>query len=129
MSIFSWIFGIQSNTENTEENISQEMKNLVEFETRLQTLLNTDNYIARRDYKFLCEDYIDLYNKFCTLKKSKTLGYYCSQNHIDIQRIEDFISIFADLSKNESAEIVTLHNKDFLDGEFCENGPLVTARY
>ena len=115
MSIFSWIFGSASKEDNSEEYKSSELARLIDFEKELGSLLNTDAYIARSDYKHLCDDYSEIYNQFSTLKKSKTLDYYCSQNHIEIQRIEDFLSTYSDLSKNESAEIVTLHNKNFLE--------------
>ena len=91
------------------------MTSLLDFEKKLNELLKSDSYIARRDYKPLCECYTDIYSQFCTLKQSKTLDYYCSQNHIDVQRIESFLSTFCDLSRNESAEIISLHNKRFLE--------------
>ena len=115
MSIFSWIFRSQSKEDDSEVFNSSELSHLMNFEDKLRKLLSTDTYIARRDYKSLCEDYVDIYHQFCTLKQSKTLDYYCSQNHIDIQRIEDFLSKFDDLSKNESAEIITIHNKEYLE--------------
>ena len=115
MSIFSWIFRSQSKEDDSEIFNSSELSHLMNFEDKLRKLLSTDTYIARRDYKSLCEDYVDIYHQFCTLKQSKTLDYYCSQNHIDIQRIEDFLSKFYDLSKNESAEIITIHNKEYLE--------------
>ena len=115
MSIYSWIFGSQSKENGSDSFDSSELTFLLDFDRKLNDLLNTDNYITRRDYKPLCEDYVDIYSKFCTLKQSKTLEYYCSQTHIDIQRVEDFLSTFADLNKNESAEIITLHNKEFLE--------------
>lgn len=115
MSIFSWIFRSQSKEDDSEVFNSSELSHLMNFEDKLRKLLSTDAYIARRDYKPLCEDYVDIYHQFCTLKQSKTLDYYCSQNHIDIQRIEDFLSKFDDLSKKESAEIITIHNKEYLE--------------
>ena len=127
MSIFSWIFSSASKDEDSEEYKSSELSRLLDFEKELGSLLNTDAYIARRDYKNLCDSYSEIYNQFSTLKKSKTLDYYCSQNHIDIQRIEDFLATYSDLCKNESAEIVTLHNKYFLekhlisDKEYLDN--------
>ena len=111
MSIFSWIFGSQSKEKGPEEFGSSELTSLLDFEKKLNELLKSDSYIARRDYKPLCECYTDIYSQFCTLKQSKTLDYYCSQNHIDVQRIESFLSTFCDLSRNESVEIISLHNK------------------
>ena len=115
MSIFSWIFGTQTKESNSKNSISSEQSQLLEFENRLFDLLNSDSYIARRDYKPLCDGFIDLFNQYCTLKQSKTLDYFCSQNNIEVQRIEEFITNFKDLSKNEGAEIIAIHNRDYLE--------------
>lgn len=115
MSIFSWLFGSQSKDNHSKDNGSLELSHLLFFENKLDDLLNSDTYIARRDYKSLCEDYLDIYNQFFTLKQSKTLEYYCTQNQIDIHRIEDFLSTFSDLSKKESAEIIALHNNKYIE--------------
>jgi DNA helicase-4 len=115
MSIFSRIFGIQSKSSNSDASSSPEIARLGEFEKKLDELLDKDIYIAHSDYKPLCIEYIDVFEQFLTLKKSKTLDYYCSQNHIDVQRIETFLEKFSDLNKKESTEIITLHNKAFLE--------------
>lgn len=115
MSIFSWIFGTQTKESNSKNSISSEQSQLLEYENRLFDLLNSDSYIARRDYKPLCDGFIDLFNQYCTLKQSKTLDYFCSQNNIEVQRIEEFITNFKDLSKNEGAEIIAIHNRDYLE--------------
>lgn len=115
MSIFSWLFGSQTKDNNSEGFDTLELSLLIEFENKLSDLLNSDIYLARRDYKPLCDKYSYLFNQFNTLKQSKTLDYYCSQNHIDNQRVEAFLSAYSDLSKNEGAEIITLHNKEYLE--------------
>ncbi len=115
MSIFSRIFGLQHHADETESTSSPEALRLREFEEKLHDLLIKDSYIARSDYKFLCIEYNDLYQQFITLKKSNTLEYFCSQNHLDIHHIYDFLDKYADLNKSESTEIITLHNKDFLE--------------
>ena len=115
MSIFSWIFGNQSNNNSIKNNKSVEVIRLSDFERKLNDLLHTDSYIAHRDYKSLYNDYADIYNQFLTLKQSKTLDYYCSQNHLSLQRVEHFLSTYFDIKNNENAEIITLHNKEFLE--------------
>ena len=115
MSIFSRIFGIQAKSDNTAKSDSPEIMRIGEFEKKLHELLDRDAYLARSDYKPLCTEYKDLFEQFSTLKKSRTLEYYCSQNHVDVQKIESFLETFADLNKNESTEIITLHNKVFLE--------------
>lgn len=118
MSIFSRIFGLQSKSVDKTESGSPEIIRLKEFEKELCKLLVKDVYLARSDYKPLCTDYKDLYEQFSTLKKSKTLEYFCSQNHVDVQQIESFIETFKDLSKQKSTEIITLHNRSFLEEDY-----------
>lgn len=118
MSIFSRIFGLQSKSVDKTESGSPEIIRLKEFEKELCKLLGKDVYLARSDYKPLCTDYKDLYEQFSTLKKSKTLEYFCSQNHVDVQQIESFIETFKDLSKQKSTEIITLHNRSFLEEDY-----------
>ena len=115
MSIFSRIFGIQPKTDDSFKLGSPEIISVGEFDKKLHELINKDVYLARSDYKPLCTEYHDLYEQFSTLKRSKTLEYYCSQNHVDVQQLESFIETFADLNKKESTEIITLHNKSFLE--------------
>lgn len=114
MSIFSWLFGIHDNGETLGDEHIPEYKKLVDFEKSLNNLLDKDEYISRSDYKSLCEQYHEIYNHFDTLKKSKTLDYYCSSNHIDNGRIELFLSNYQDLMKDEGSGIVSSHNNLFL---------------
>ncbi len=120
MSIFSRIFGIQPKTEKPVRPNSPEIERVGEFRKKLQALLATDSYLARSDYKPFCSEFKDVYEQFSMLKKSKTLEYYCSQNHADIQQIESFVDTYTDLNKNEGAEIITLHNKRFLEKHLIE---------
>ena len=113
MSIFSWLFGTQNKSSHRDESIP-ELVRLSVFEKRLETLLSSDIFIARRDYKPLCKEYDEIYNHFFTLKKSNTLDYYCSNNHTDKKRIEQFISVFEDLRKDEDSKIISLHNMSFI---------------
>ena len=115
MSIFSRIFGLQPQSGGKVESGSPEIIRIGEFEKELHELLDRDAYLARSDYKPLCAKYEDLFVQFSTLKKSKTLDYYCSQNHADVQQLASFLETFADLNKKESTEIITLHNKAFLE--------------
>ena len=114
MSIFSWLFGIQDKEDNLENVNASGYNQLVAFEKALDNLLNKDAYLAHSDYKHLCEEYHELYNQFETLKNSKTLEYYCSENHIAIGRVELFLSNYQDLMKDEGAEIIAKHNHAFL---------------
>ena len=115
MSIFSRLFGKQDKTDILENVNNPELVKLVEFEKAVKELLDKDIYIARSDYKPLCSQFYEQYNQLITLKKSKTLEYFCSTNNIDLGRVEVFLSTFEDLMKDESVEIITTHNRAFLE--------------
>ena len=113
MSIFSWIFG---NKYKTDEGLepSAELSSLLAFERDLNNLLKADSFIARRDYIHLLQSYKDLYDQFHTLRKSKALGYFCDTNGIDLQRVENFLNTYEDLSAKDGSQIIMAHNDNFV---------------
>ena len=113
MSIFSWLFKKSDISSHSEAGKSSELILLDDFERRMKELLDSDVYIARSDYKNLCYDYLDLYSQFCTLKNSKTLHYYCKKNNVEVNRIEEFLKTYADLTK-EKAEVIEKHNNEYV---------------
>ncbi len=113
MSIFSWIFGNKSKTDE-ELNTSAEHFALLAFENDMDDLLNADKYIARRDYVSILKNYNELYEQLHTLRKSKTLAYFCDTNAINIQRVEDFLNTFEDLRSKEGAKVIKAHNDIFV---------------
>lgn len=127
MSIFSWLFGTQNKQNHSEESITPELIRLADFENKLKEILDSDQYIARRDYRPLCNDFLDIYTQFCTLRNSKTLDYYCEKNNTDIHRIEQFIINYEDLIQNNKAKKINQHNEAFikrhlhLEKEYLDN--------
>ena len=59
---------------------SADLLKLSEFKHFMHELLDMDKFIARSDYVAIFEKFKDLYQKFDTLKKSDTLGYFCKNN-------------------------------------------------
>lgn len=114
MSIFSWIFGNKSKSDK-ELNISPEQSSLIAFETELDELLNADKYIARRDYQHLLQSYRELYDQFQTLKKSKTLAYFCDNNGIELERVEAFMKSYDDLIAEDGSKVITAHNDNYVN--------------
>jgi len=114
MSIFSWIFG---NKNNADKPVTAESNNspLSQFYSRLKGLLNTDKFLARTNYRSICDDFSELYRQLQTLKNSGTLGYYCEQNNIDIKKAEEFISIFEDLNDNDGSKRIAKHNDEYIE--------------
>lgn len=114
MSIFSWIFGNKDKTGSSVVNKTVKSP-LSLFHSRLNALLNSDKFLARTDYKPICEEFADMYNQYLTLKKSGTLGYYCEQNNIDCKQAEKFISTYVDLLDKDGAKCIAKHNDEYVD--------------
>ena len=114
MSIFSWIFGKKAKANSSEQTKSTELILLDSFEKQLKELLMSDKYLARRDYWSFCLSYQDLHNQFYTLQKSKTLGYFCDNNGIELQRVEKFMSNYEDLLSKKGSKVVAEHNDAFV---------------
>lgn len=136
MSIFSWIFGKKAKADSSEQSKSTELILLDSFEIQLKELLLSDRYLARRNYWPICLSYQDLHNQFYTLQKSKTLGYFCTNNGIELQRIEKFLTNYVDLISKKGSKLVSEHNdafvskhlqqeKDYLDGILKKVDPAI----
>ena len=92
-----------------------EYASILQFVQRLDSLLMTDKYLARSDYRQLINDYAGTCTFFENLKTAKTLGYYCSANGIQEAFIETFLHNYSDLAnlKDGSASIQQ-HNQNYL---------------
>ena len=113
MSIFSWIFGNKNKTDE-ELNNSAELSILLAFESDLKKLLDADRFIARRDYNPILQTYKDSYEKYHTLRVSKTLAYFCETNSIEFQRVEEFIESYKDLLSKDTPKVIKAHNDDYI---------------
>ncbi len=87
-----------------------ELECLCKFEIALNDLLKQDIYIARSDYKDLCEENAKIFSYFKVLKDSKTLNYYCKEHGIEEERIIHFLSNYEDLLNDDGARLVINHN-------------------
>ena len=114
MSLLDKLFGFKHIRNNSGIESIPELIKLAKFENNLKSLLDKDSFLARRDYQFLLEENFDIYNHFCTLKNSKTLDYYCSHNHVETKRIDDFIATYGDLLNKNSSTTIKEHNDKFV---------------
>lgn len=93
-----------------------EVARLQEFTRRLNTLLMSDKYLARSDYKRLVEDYLDLNAFFQNQKVAKTLNYYCSTNGVPETEVETFLENYSDIANLEDGSgIIRQYNQKFLE--------------
>lgn len=115
MSIINWIFRKRKKSIASDEILVPELIQLNDFEKELNIQLCSDKFISQRDFRSLCEKFNNLYRHFYTLKESKTLKYYCTDNNLDINRIEYFISVYNDLVQLTNSQVISKHNNDFIE--------------
>ena len=93
---------------------SADLLELSEFKHLMHELLDMDKFIARSDYVAIFEKFKDLYQKFDTLKKSDTLGYFCKNNRIAIHEAETFLSVYEESLDKEGSDIIRKHNETYI---------------
>lgn len=113
-------FRKNKNTSGSVVANTPELKKLLQFEKDFAALLQEDKYIARSDYKSLCEKYNDIYIQFQTLESTKTLKHYCADNNTDKGRITDFLKAYLELLDNKGAQRIIAHNNQFLNRHLVE---------
>ena len=89
--------------------LHEEIKDLEVFNSKLKELIDSDNYISRKDYMFLFEDYEKIYNSLCAIKNAKLLKSYCKKNKISENIVIKFISNYSNLK-----EVFSNRNKSFV---------------
>lgn len=92
-----------------------EYQRVISFNIEIESLLKTDKYIARSDYRDIISQYSDLPDFFGALSKSGLLSDYVSKHILDIAQIDTFLSRYNEMEdlQNE-APIVRTHNNAFI---------------
>lgn len=99
-----------------KKEVSIQVKDIENFNFKLNEMLNKNTYIARSEYKSLIDDFADTYKYFMVLVDSKTINNYCKNNSIKSSVIEDFI-----YSYKEIHSIFLKHNNEFIKNYKIEN--------
>lgn len=113
MSIFSRLFRLKKQSEVKNE-LTPDSHHLTSFGNQVNTLLSGDKFIARRDYRFLVDKYVDLYKQFKTLKNTQTLSYYCTQRGLNLNDAEKFLDIYDDFAFENESVLVKEHNESYI---------------
>ena len=95
------------NFKNTE--LPEEIKDVEVFNSKLKELMDSDNYISRKDYMFLFEEHEKTYNSLCAIKNAGLLKSYCKKNKISENMVIEFISNYSNLK-----DVVSNRNKSFV---------------
>ena len=118
MSLLRRIFGekpAQADKISVVPTRTPEFQRLLNFSRALQSLLNKDRYIARRDYTPLVDDYVEINTFFTNLKSAKALEYYCQANGVEEEFVEAFLRSYEDLSNiTNGSACIQRHNQDYV---------------
>ena len=95
--------------------VPTEYSSAVSFNKKYAALNDADKFIARSDYKFLLEDYKDIFIFFDTAEKAKTLSYYCKQNHLDESEVIKFLTGYNDIKDlKKGSPFFNEHNRSYI---------------
>lgn len=110
----SLISNILSKLIRKETALTPEIQKLREFEVLVQSLLDTDKYIAQKDYSWTRNAYNDIFTTFANLRSTQMLDAYCNANGIEKRRIEDFFTKYKQICDVNGAKIFSQHNDEFI---------------
>lgn len=111
MGFFDRIFGFGKAKLNKTDCISrnENCDRLLEYNRKIEELLNRKQYIAKSDYKKLAEDYAKTIDFFNVLSGSGTLANFCEMNRITEAEILQMLA-----RGKEIDTIIDQHNEDFV---------------
>lgn len=119
----SFIYKILSifHSDNSEfQELTPEIKELLEFRKEVMSLQEYDSFIARSDYAFLRDKYSKTYTFFENAQRANTLDYYCEKNALEKKFAEKFLNEFEDVCINENSSIIGKHNEKYIKNHLEE---------
>lgn len=120
MSLVYKILSIFQSDKAEPQILTPEIKALMEFRKELMAFQETDRYIARSDYMYLCEKYAEIYTFFESAKRADTLDYYCEKNALERIYADKFLSEYEDVCVNANSTIISNHNDQFIQRHLKE---------
>ncbi|MCM1034476.1 MAG: UvrD-helicase domain-containing protein [Paludibacter sp.] len=113
MSWFNKLFNLRHTT-SSNSYIPEEYQVVIDFENQLNSLLQTDKYISRKEYTTLYNNAKNTAAIFHNLANTQTLSFYCDTHHIDILTIHSFLNHISDLAKLDKNQLIYTHNASFI---------------
>ena len=83
MSIIDKILNLFQSDKANSLVLTPEIEAMIAFRNDLLSLQEIDSYIARSDYAYLHDKYLDTYTFFENTKRANALSYYCQKNGLD----------------------------------------------
>lgn len=110
----SFLSNILSKLTKKEVVLTPEIQKLHEFEILVHSLLDSDKYIAQKDYSWARDVYRDIFTTFSNLHSTQMLDAYCETNSIRKERIEEFLTTYEQICNLNGATKFTQHNAEFI---------------
>ncbi len=120
MSLIYKILSIFQSDKAEFQELTHEIKSLMEFRKDLMSFQETDRYLARSDYAYLREQYSDIYTFFENTKRANTLDYYCEKNALERSYVDKFLLEYEDVCLNKESSIIAKHNEQFVQRHLKE---------
>lgn len=102
-----WFFFKNKNLKN--KSTVEEINDVENFNSKLNNLLQSDNYISRKDYSSLFSQFEKTYNSLKAFQKAELLSKFCKKNNISKKLVIDFISNYENLTN-----VISARNKSFV---------------
>ena len=114
MSIVDKIFRLFQSDKTHSLVMTTEIEAMMSFRKEMTSLLEIDSYIAKSDYAYLRDKYLDTYTFFENANRANTLNYYCDKNGLNIKYAKEFLSEYNDACLNDESLNISQHNKQFV---------------
>lgn len=111
--------------------LPEEIKQVEVFNSKLKELINLDDYISRKEYMPIFDEYGKTYNSLLAIKNAGLLNSYCKKNKISKNLVENFILDYDNLgniiSNRNKTFVLTKMNKEkeYLDGILKDVDPQI----
>lgn len=99
-----------------KKDMPEEIKGVKLFNSELNSLMHSDNYISRKDYMYLFEQFEKTYNSLLAIKNAELLALYCKKNKVSKNLVLEFIYNYNNLtslvSDRNNSFVLTKMNKE-----------------
>ncbi len=93
-----------------KQELPEDVKNIENFNNDLKNLIESNNYVSRKNYEFLFPKYEKSHNSLAAIKNAELLKSYCKKNRLSENLILDFLSNYKNLKS-----IIDNRNKSFVE--------------
>ena len=87
-----------------------EFEKLIEYKSKIDSLLALDKYISRKEYNSFYNDSRNNFTKLVTLEKEKVLNEWCKKNKVNFKEMKDLLAYYEHTKEN-----IDLHNNEFIE--------------